>query len=263
MWLDPRYTSTVNSSDQHDGNANVEPVVRLPLLQLVDQGFLPQTPEHDCPYLSDRMAREEAFVIDRLDANVYHDLMDRGFRRSGDFFYRPACESCRACVPLRVVVDEFSPSKSQRRVARRNDDVRFMMNRPELTAEKEELYARYLLYQHPDSTQAQDPSGVDEFLYSACVDSREVCYFVEERLIAVSIIDVCDRSISSVYHYFEPGEAERSPGVFSVLTEIEMCRQRGVPHYYMGYWVEGAKTMGYKANYQPHERLIDGVWKRL
>lgn len=257
--------------------------MREPLLDMIDAGGLPITDPNPCPYLDDRDSQSEGFVTSSLHSETYHDLMDMGFRRSGRVFYRPKCPTCQACVPIRVPVAEFKPSKSQRKAWRRNTDIAVSLSEPKLDDERIDLYQRYLLHQHPDSPQSNDPEGVKEFLYNSVVDTVEVSYRISEdhaseagnssdasvnshaegRLIAVSILDVCDRSVSSVYHYFDPAEAARSLGVFSVMMEIELTRAWHVPHFYLGYWIKDCKTMDYKARYQPHELLIGGRWVRV
>lgn len=233
------------------------------VLRLVEERRLPASSPHACSYLPERQAVEEGFMVERLRAQTYLALMDKGFRRSGQVFYRPRCPGCRACVQLRVPVEGFEPSRSQRRVWRRNQDLVAEIGAPQLTDEKYELYVRYLAEQHPDSRQSGDREGLREFLYTSAVDSIEVCYRdAAQRLIAVSLLDTSSRSLSSVYHFFDPREHRRSLGVFSVLYEIEHARRVGIPWYYLGYWVEGSRTMHYKANYTPHEVLVDGRWER-
>lgn len=235
--------------------------IRLPLLELIESGGLPRTSPHDCSYLPGRQSQSEGFTIPQLHGETYHDLMDLGFRRSGKVVYRPRCEGCQACVPMRIAVDKFVPSDSQRRAVRRNQDLNIYIQSPTLTDEKIALYQRYLQHQHPNSPQSEDADGLREFLYESIVNTVEVNYLKDDRVIAVSILDVCSRSVSSVYHFFDPLESRRSLGVYSVLTEIELARQRGIPYYYMGYWIEGCSTMHYKANYRPHELLVDGQWR--
>ena len=235
-----------------------------PLLAHVDAGRLQRLPEHPCPYLPGLVARKRAFLANAMDGEVYHDLMDRGFRRSGDFFYAMDCEGCRACVPLRVPVARFTPSKSQRRVLRRNADVELQAQRPQCTAEVFALYKRYLAFQHPDSGMNEETQPqLEASLYANVVDSIELRYTIGDRLVAVSLVDICSRSVSAVYHFYDPDERDRGLGVFSVLAEIDWAKQLGVPHYYLGYWVDGAETMHYKANYRPHEQLRDGVWRAV
>jgi leucyl-tRNA---protein transferase len=217
---------------------------------------------HPCSYLPGRVATEEAWLAWQVKPDAYHALMDRGFRRSGSILYRTACTTCRRCVPIRVPVAEFKPGKSQRRALRRNADLSTHVSKPHLTAEKHDIYRRYLYAQHRKSPQGADIESLREFLYTSCVDSIEIEYRNRfGRLIGVSICDVSRQSLSSVYHFFDPGEAWRSLGVFSVLQEIELCRAWGVPHYYLGYWVEGCPSMDYKRRYQPHELLINGQWQ--
>lgn len=238
--------------------------VHLPLLALIDGGDLPRTECHPCVYLPGLSARSEGFSApDGLAAATSEALLLRGFRRSGRIFYRPRCPACRACVSIRIPVDAFRPSRSQRRVLRRNRDVRVVVGPPELSAAKMDLYRRYLGAQHPDSPQSLGAEALGEFLYESVVDSREIEYRrADDMLIGVSIIDVTERSVSSVYHYFDPAEARRSPGVFSVLQEIELAGAWDKPHYYLGFWIEQCRTMHYKAAYRPHELLIDGRWAR-
>ena len=234
------------------------------LLWHVDHLRLPVLPEAPCPYLAGQRSTSEAFAIDALDGETYHALMDRRFRRSGDVFYRPRCAACAACVPIRVPVGLFCPSPSQRRAVKRNSDVRVeLAPLPDrIDDERLGVYQRYLAAQHPGSPQGGDREELESFLYRRVVDTLELCYRVDGRLMGVSVVDASARAWSSVYFYFDPVFAARSPGVFSVLWEIARCRELGVPHYYLGYWVRGAATMEYKANYRPHELLIGGRWVR-
>jgi len=231
------------------------------LLQWVDADELSRTPLRPCNYLPDRLARERAFLADRLNGETYHDLMDRGFRRSGQMFYAMDCPDCRQCVPLRVPVATFRPTKSQRRAARRNHDVQVTVRAPSPTPATFDLYCRYLRSQHPDAERDESLEQFRASLYADVVDTVEVLYKLGERLIAVSLLDVSRRSVSAVYHFYDPEHKDRSLGVFSVLAEIDWTRRIGVPFYYLGYWIEGAKTMHYKANYGPHELLRDGRWQ--
>ena len=223
---------------------------------------LPHTPEHPCPYLPGRLARERAFVAESLEPDTYHELMDRGFRRNGSMFYAADCTACRRCVPIRVPVAEFTPSRSQRRVLRKNHDMVTHFGESQWSPKKWERYRRYLQAQHGRIDDDESPESLRQSLYARVVDTVEVTYWIGERTVATSLLDVCSRSVSAVYHFFDPDFADRSPGVYSVLAEIEWARRTGVPHYYLGYWIEGAPTMEYKANYRPHELLIDGVWQR-
>ncbi len=215
---------------------------------------LPVSPEHDCPYLPDRRARTAAFLADQTDPEIYTELMNRGFRRSGKLIYRPACEGCDECRPLRVPVDDFAPSRSQRRVRRRNADLTVEVGPPELTDEKFRIFVAYLDAQH-DRTMSRDRDTLNDFLYESPVDTLEICYRLGPELVAVSLVDRSDRALSSVYVYFDPKHRRRSPGTYAALWEIDYCRRIGLPYYYLGYYVAGSKTMDYKVRFGPCEIL--------
>ncbi len=219
-------------------------------------------PAHACPYLPGREARICGFVAESLSASLYHELMDLVFRRSGRLFYRPACAGCRECVPIRVSVAAFTPSRSQRRVSRRNADVSVEVGRPMPTDEKHALFRRYLAGQH-DGSMSGERSSFEQFLYAPAVDTLEFEYRLGRRLVGVGLADVCVRSLSSVYFYFDPEMRRRSLGVYSALQEIEYCRREGIPHYYLGYYVQDSGAMNYKARFRPYELLrADGGWHR-
>lgn len=216
---------------------------------------------HPCPYSPDRTAQVRAFQAAHVSGESYHELMDAGFRRSGQLFYQPVCAGCRRCVQLRVPVSRFRMSKSQRRVWRRNGDVRVIVGVPELTEEKTDLYRRYLAARH-DGQQDSSSDGLQSFLYESSVDTVEFSYRVGGRLVAVGICDVCALSLSSVYFFFDPSAPRRSLGVYGTLRELEFCRVQGIEHYYLGYWVSDARSMRYKAQYRPNQLLGgDGVWR--
>ncbi|MEZ6038375.1 MAG: arginyltransferase [Planctomycetota bacterium] len=229
------------------------------LLQRLAPEHLPAA-SYPCPYLSGRTATARAFAAERLPGELYHDLMDRGFRRSGQMFYAMDCDGCRACMPLRVPVATFAPSRSQRRTWRRNQDLRVEFATPRFAPHKFAMFRRYLRDQHADSPSETTEEGFRQEFYGAVVDSVEASYLLGDQLLAISLLDVCSRSVSAVYHFYEPEHRRRRLGVFSALAEIEYARRLGAPHYYLGYWVRGAATMHYKAEYGPHQLLRDGDW---
>lgn len=197
-----------------------------------------------------------------MSGNIYHQFMDAGFRRSGEVFYQNICPGCRECVPIRVPTKSFTLSKSQRRVWRRNQDVAVSVGPPQLTDEKHQLYSQYQQQRHGKLDITRD--DLNSFLYVSPVDSLEFEYRDRTgKLLAVSVTDWCERSLSSVYTYFAPDEARRSIGVYSALLEIAWAREHGIPYYYLGFWVKDAATMAYKADYQPYEILrTDGLWMK-
>src|SRR3954452_10696123 len=161
---------------------------------------------HDCPYLPDRVAVSRAFLVHRLNGELYHEFMDAGFRRSGIVIYQNVCPGCRQCVPLRVPVSRFTPTKSHRRCQRRNADLSINVAAPVPTGEKFDLYSRYCAEWHGKVDGDQD--SFEAFLYDSPVETIEFEYRdATKRLIAIGICDLCPRSLSSVYFYFDPRDA--------------------------------------------------------
>lgn len=189
----------------------------------------------------------------------FDQMLEEGDRRTGRMLYRTNCPDCNACLPLRVPTDRFEPTRSQKRVWRNNEDVELKVGRPALTRERLRLFNRHKL-ERGLSTQALTPENYRSWLSDTCVDTREFQYYVDNRLIGVTIVDLGKTAASSVYHYFDPDESPRSLGTYSVLRELEWCKQQGIPWYYLGFFVEDCSHLVYKANYYPHQRRQDGIW---
>ncbi len=215
------------------------------------------SPESPCPYLPGRLFRSEAYLAGELDGGVYESLLAQGFRRSGQIVYRPRCRGCSECRQLRVLAGQFKPTRSMRRVQRRNADIRVEIGEPTPTREKFDIFRRYLEDQH-DGAMSREYDAFVAFLYDSPMVSREFCYFLGEKLVGGSIADVCPKGISSVYMYFDPDFAKRSLGTFSVLWEIEYTRRLNLPYYYLGFYVATSKTMLYKSRFRPNEILVSG-----
>jgi arginyl-tRNA--protein-N-Asp/Glu arginylyltransferase len=232
------------------------------LRRVLEEADLEPDGEHPCTYLPGRRARQVLVNPQIFTPGLYHAFMDLNFRRLGFFVYRAACRACTECRMLRVLVDEFAPTRAQRRCLARNGDLRISVGRPEATDEKRALYRRYLESRH-DGTMSGSADEMASFLYDAPSFTVEVTYRAGDRLVAVGIADLEPRALSAVYCYFDPAEARRSPGVFNVLTLLEECRARALPYLYLGYFVAGSRKMAYKSGFRPHEVLRpDGRWER-
>jgi arginyl-tRNA--protein-N-Asp/Glu arginylyltransferase len=243
----------VMSAPEFSHYPSLPPPVRLRLVEMT---------EHPCPYLPGRLARSRGFWAEEMPDDLYIDFMDASFRRSGHVVYQPVCRGCRACVSLRVPVDRFQPSKSQRRCWRRNQDLTVDIAAPALTDEKFELYSRYMRHWH-GSAESQTLEGLESFLYQSPVTSVEFCYRdATGRLLAVGICDTAATALSSVYFFFEPEAADRGLGTLGALKEIDFARASGQAYYYLGYWIDGCGAMRYKSQYRPFQLLgTDGVWR--
>ena len=217
-----------------------------------------------CPYLPDRESLNRAFAAEALPGELYHDFMDRGFRRAGHVFYQPVCRGCRACLPIRVRCADFRPSKTQRRRWKSNLDLSLSIAPPRASEEKFALYTSYLRAKHNRACDGDDAREEFElFLYATPVDTLEFEHRDPSgKLVAVGICDITSRSLSSVYFYYDPSERGRSLGVFGALAEIEFAREAGIPYYYLGFWIDGCASMAYKDDFRPNEILHpDGAWR--
>jgi len=233
---------------------SIPPPVKLKLTEL---------PEHPCPYLPGRIARNRGFWADEIPGDLYRDFMDAAFRRSGKVVYQPICKGCRQCVPIRVPVMEFMPTKSQRRCWRKNADLRVEIGPPEFSDAKFTLYEKYTTQWHGSKT-PPDAEDFKRFLYDTPVTTAEFVYRdVADRVIAVGICDVGEDSLSSVYFYFDPAQSHRGLGTFGALFELDYAKSQWLHHYYLGYWVKSCAAMTYKAQFTPYELLgTDGIWRK-
>jgi arginine-tRNA-protein transferase len=229
------------------------------------------TGKHACGYLEGKLSTFRAFDAGGggaggVTGEIFQRLLDSGFRRSGSVIYQPMCAGCRECVPIRVPVDQFKATKSQRRVMRKNTDVTVRVAPPEATQEKWELYDHYQRQWHrKKANEADDIAGFVTFLYRSPIDSLEFEYRDKwGRLLGVGLTDVCPQSLSSVYFFFDPREAWRSLGTFSAMYEIQWALQMKMKYWYAGYWIKNCESMSYKSRFGPAERLAtDGVWRTL
>lgn len=221
------------------------------------------TPPHECAYFRDaREAAEEIILYDAPLMSLSHIYFQEGYRRLGNFYYRPICPACSDCVPLRIDVPTFQPSRSQRRTLKRNADVTVSLLIPFITDEKIDLYMRYQSFKHDEDPTEHDPEHSLSMLHYGYDRIIEMNYHVGGRLIGVGIVDEAQNALSSVYFYYDPEELYRRPGIFSMLREIELCALLGKRYHYLGYYVRNHPKMHYKTEFQPHEILVRGQWQR-
>ena len=223
------------------------------------------TPAHDCSYLPDRQATT-MFVDPRanVDKRLYSQLTALGFRRSGSHYYRPHCENCNACIPVRLRVEEFRPDRNQRRVLKKNADLECRMVRASFTERYYELYARYIEERHADGDM-YPPSREQfaSFLVEGATDSWFLEILDQDRLVGLAAIDQLDEGLSAIYTVFDPAYEHRSLGTFAVLWQIEEARRLYLPYLYLGYWIADCDKMNYKTRFRPIEALREGHWRPM
>lgn len=225
------------------------------------------SPPGPCGYLPDRDWRLRYDIVRDLTPAEYGERMRQGWRRFGHALFRPECDGCRSCLPLRVDVAKFTPGRTMRRVARQNEgQVRLQIGKPNVTDLKLDLYDKFHAFQvdfkgwperGPESADAYADSFVDNPFAV-----EEWCYFVGEKLIGVGYVDVVPQGLSLIYFYYDPDERDRSPGTWNVLCGLAEAARRRLPHVYLGYFVSGCRSLEYKARFTPNEVLdwATGEW---
>lgn len=223
------------------------------------------TAPYACSYLPAEKARSQVATPTHLiNTEVYGVLVRAGFRRSGIFTYRPLCDACAACVPVRIPVARFRPDRSQRRSLKAHGGLLAREVPLDFRAEHYALYQRYQARRHAGGGMDNDSrEQYAHFLLQSRVDTRLVEFVEGDALRMVSIIDVLSDGLSSVYTFYDPDIAGASFGVYNVLWQIEQCRGNGLDYLYLGYWIGASRKMAYKARFRPLEGLGDAGWHEL
>jgi arginine-tRNA-protein transferase len=219
-------------------------------------------PPARCEYLPDEVARLEYLQVDRMSAAEYLEWLRRGWRRFGHTLFRPACLSCRKCQSLRVPVASFRPHRTQRRIWKANAGaVTIAVGEPSASSDTRALYEKFHRYQQAAKRwPPPEPGGSDVFAQNP-FPTEEWRYVVEDRLVGVGYVDALPEGLSAIYFFYDPDERRRSLGTFNVLAIIDEARRRGLPWVYLGYYVEGCRSVEYKGRFMPNEVLRpDGTW---
>ena len=219
-----------------------------------------------CPYLPGRTERKIVTELSGTEAEALHERLSRaGFRRSHNIAYAPVCPGCQACVPIRVVSEDFTPDRTQRRILRANADLTVSEMPARATAEQFTLFQRYQKNRHADG----DMAAMGYYDYRAMIEDTPISTGILEfrdardRLLGACLTDWLADGLSAVYSFFDTDQEKRSLGTFAVLWLIGRARSLGLPYVYLGYWVPESRKMAYKARFRPSEILISGAWHRL
>ncbi|MEW5423256.1 arginyltransferase [Amorphus sp. 3PC139-8] len=228
-----------------------------------------------CPYLEGRLERKVFTHLVGDRANALNDILTQGgFRRSQNIAYRPACEGCKACVSVRVVVDGFDWTRSFKRIMATSRDLIGEEIPPAPSSEQYSLFRSYLDARHAAGGMAEmsvldyammvEDTHVDTLLieYREATPDSAFTGRSSGRLLATALTDILSDGLSMVYSFYDPEETRRSLGTYMILDHIRRARERGLPFVYLGYWVEGSPKMGYKSRFQPQEHLGPQGWQR-
>jgi arginine-tRNA-protein transferase len=223
------------------------------------------TQPHPCSYLLDEQAT--TLFLDPsqpMDVEVYAQLSTLGFRRSGDHLYRPHCQTCQACIPARIPVDQFTPTRQQRKILKRNADLDVSTVTPCFTEEYYDLYLRYIETRHADGDM-YPPSReqFSTFLVSELAFSRFIEFRLGSQLLAIAVTDVLPNGLSAVYTFFDPAHEQRSLGRYAILWQIAEAASQGLHALYLGYWIKNCRKMNYKTQYRPIELLVNQRWTAI
>lgn len=214
----------------------------------------------ECPYLPDREWVTHLFMIDNMPEALYESLLNGGWRRSGKVFYLNCCDSCSECIPMRIDVLNFKISKSQRKCLNKNRDIRIERMPVEFNMQDFELFNKYDSSWHNSKMTVSEEEYI-EMNISSPLNTEVMRYFVKDTLVGLGWIDILPNSISSVYFSFDPDFSSRSLGVFSMLKEIELCRELDKRWLQVGFYIKDCKKMNYKIKYKPYQLRIDGKWR--
>lgn len=223
------------------------------------------TKEHDCSYLPDQRASTlfvDPYVL--VDEDTYDQLNQLGFRRSGRHYYKPHCADCKACIPSRIPVQHFKPSRQQQRTIKKNAALsKLMCTSINSFDEHYALYSRYIEARHKDGDMyPPNRDQFEQFIQEITDATRFIEFRDAGKLVCVSVVDLLSDGLSAVYTYFDPEMDEKSLGVYAILHNIELAANQNLPFLYLGYWIEDCDKMSYKTNFRPTQLLIDQEWKQ-
>ncbi|GAB6141221.1 arginyltransferase [Methylosoma difficile] len=223
---------------------------------------LVKTYPHPCSYIENAAAQSHFVNTDfPMTASIYAQLIEHGFRRSGDDVYRPGCPYCTSCLSSRLSVKDFKPNRSQKRCQANNQNTQVVIKPPVFEQAHYDLYLRYQQARHCDGDMATcSPEQYIAFLGSTWCDTVFVEFSIDQQLVAVAVVDRLDNALSAVYTFFDPNFPSHSLGTYAVLWQIQHALAERREYVYLGFYIENSAKMSYKKNFQPMQLLVDGRW---
>jgi len=222
------------------------------------------TAPYTCSYLSNQLAQSIIATPQHLvDGYQYSGLIQQGFRRSGKFVYRPHCENCNACIPVRLPVTDFRASRSQKRAYKQHQHLEAIVSTLSFDEAYFALYKAYQIARHEGNAQEETAEQYRNFLVQSNVDSLLISFTLNGVLKIVSVVDIVEDGVSAVYTFYDTADTKASYGTYSIMWLIDWCKQLQLPYLYLGYWIKNSQKMAYKENFGPQEALIDGEWLKI
>ncbi len=226
------------------------------------------TTPYKCGYLPNKLAQSLIAAPHHLvDRNMYSGLIQQGFRRSGKFAYRPHCENCRACIAIRLILDKFAPSRSQKRAYKQHANLTARILPLNYYHSHFKLYTNYQMLRHAEAepnNQNNENDGANQYLQFLCMSNVESLMIefrdTSNQVKIVSVVDVVQDGVSAVYTFYDALETKASFGTYSIMWLAEWTKNLGLPYLYLGYWIADSQKMAYKQQFKPQEKLIDGEW---
>lgn len=269
----PRACVHVSNAGLAESTFSIEPLPparqnesNFPIETRMESVFQFVAPPSPCGYLPDQRWQLQYEIVRELSPDEYMDRLLHGWRRFGVSLFRPRCAACSACQSIRVVVDRFHPDRRMRRTRKMNEaEVRLHIGVPEVTREKLDLYDRFHAFQSDlKGWPEHDPKDADSYASSFLenpIPTEEWCYYLGERLVGVGYVDALPQGLSAIYFFHDPEYRQRSLGTWNILCLLEQAARRRFPHLYLGYFVEGCRSMAYKGTFLPNQVLgKDGCW---
>ena len=216
-----------------------------------------------CPYFNDgRFCKFKVLIYyEDFIKEAYTILLKNGFRRVNSIFYKNICEDCNKCIPIRIAVNRFRPNKNQKRIFKKNNDIKDEVVKSEITLEKFILYSNYIKNVHKSKANSKNLYDEMECIHYGYSGTIEMDYYFDNRLVGVGIVDETKDGLSSDYFYYEPSLRVRRFGIFSILKEIEFAIELGKDYLYLGYYIEEIPKMNYKVQFKPYELMIGEKWQ--